>query len=206
MSYQLKDEELDEDESEYSDEEEQGDFPVVLILSTGLWTVVYAVFSFGFDTDPDSCIVSYKNDLIPYRFPFVDTTEESPDNVDVKERFQFFFNCAFFLSCVQLSMGTLGLFVRHKESWFKQLLLKLFWLANVLLILVWGFAFFLRYMHSGRECSGDFIVKRSEAKYLLYVEGMFLKFTSLLVFFLVLLLTIGHVINCCQRLTGGTTR
>ena len=43
-----------------SDDEEDSDFPILLILTTGLWTILFAVFSFGFDTDPDSCIVSNK--------------------------------------------------------------------------------------------------------------------------------------------------
>ena len=66
MSHKLRDEELSDDLSEFSDEEEQIDFPVVLILVTGLWTLLYAVFSFGFDTDPETCVVSNQKDLIPF--------------------------------------------------------------------------------------------------------------------------------------------
>ena len=125
--------------------------------------------------------------------------------MDVKKRFQFFFDAAFILSCIQLGLGTLGLFVRHKETWFKWLLIKLFALSNLLLIIVWGYAFLVRYEHSGAECSGDYIVKSSEAKYLLYVEGMFLKVTSLLLVFLGLLFGFGRCCTYLQHLTGGST-
>ena len=61
MAHELRDEEMDQDDlSQDSDEEEQTDFPVVMILMTGLWTMLYAVFSFGFNVDPSSCIVSNK--------------------------------------------------------------------------------------------------------------------------------------------------
>ena len=48
------------------------------------------------------------------------------------------------------------------------------------------------------------IVSNKAAHKLLYVEGMFIKFSSLLVFFILLLLFMGHILNFCQRITGGT--
>ena len=59
-------------ESDDSDDEEIKDFPIETILFAGLWAVLFGVFSFGFDMDPDTCIVSNKDDLIPFRFPLVD--------------------------------------------------------------------------------------------------------------------------------------
>ena len=51
--------------SDDSDDEEIRDFPLVLILFAGLWAVLFGIFSFGFDMDPDTCIVSNKDDFIP---------------------------------------------------------------------------------------------------------------------------------------------
>ena len=70
---ELRDEEELDDKLSVSsdDEEDDSDFPMLLILTTGLWTILFAVFSFGFDTDPDSCVVSNKDDWIG-RIPWVD--------------------------------------------------------------------------------------------------------------------------------------
>ena len=70
---ELRDEEELDDKLSVSsdDEEDDSDFPMLLILTTGLWTILFAVFSFGFDTDPDSCVVSNKDDWIS-RIPWVD--------------------------------------------------------------------------------------------------------------------------------------
>ena len=82
----------------------------MLLLTTGLWTMLYAVFSFGFVMDPETCQVSNKDDLIPVHFPLVDSESvNDPHQVDVAERFKFFFDTAFMLSCGQLIIGTLGL-------------------------------------------------------------------------------------------------
>ena len=83
-------------------------------------------------------------------------------------------------------------------------MVNLFWLANALLVALWLFAFLVRYMHSGRECSGDFVVSKTEASHLLYVQGMFLRFTSLLILFVLVLILAGHSLNYYQKLTGGT--
>ena len=83
-------------------------------------------------------------------------------------------------------------------------MIYLFWLCNITLLLLWIYVFLVRYIHSGQECSGDFIVSKKEAKYLLYVEGMFIKFCSLLVLFVALLICVGHLLNFIQRKTGGT--
>ena len=107
------------------------------------------------------------------------------------------------LSCIQLLIGVVGLTVRHKDNRFKDLMVRLFYLANALIILLWVYVFTVRYLHSGAECSGDYIVEKKEAKYLLYVEGMFIKFSSLLVFFVLLLILVGHCLNAMQRATGG---
>lgn len=88
------------------------------------------------------------------------------------------------------------LFVRHKENWLKKLFVFAFQVAGLAIILLWIYGFTVRYMHSGCECSGDFIVSKTKAANLLYVEGMFLKFSSLLVFFIILLFMMGNVINC----------
>ena len=82
-------------------------------------------------------------------------------------------------------------------------MVNLFWLSNGLLIILWIFAFIFRYMHSGRECSGDFVVSKSEASHLLYVQGMFLRFTSLLILFVLVLILAGHSLNFYQKHTGG---
>ena len=95
------------------------------------------------------------------------------------------------------------LFVRHAENWFKSLIVFIFKVSGLVILALWFYAFLVRYMHSGRECSGDFIVGKTKAKNLLYVEGMFIKFSSLLVLFLVFLYIVGHVLNCYQRCLGG---
>ena len=206
MNNKLHDE---EDLSDSSDDDRSLDFPAVLIVTTGLWTVIFAVFSFGFDTDPEQCLASNKDDLLPYRLPLVDQdvdegAEDRSDIVDVAQRFKFFFNTAFLLSCVQLAVGMVVLLLRHKESWVKSITVFLFWLSSWLMFGLWGYVFLVRYMHSGSECSGDFIVSKKKAQNLLYIEGMFIKFSSLLVFFVLLLYVMGILINLCQRLTGGT--
>ena len=53
---ELKDEELSEHLSS-DDEEDDSDFPILLILTTGLWCILFSVFALGFDTDPDTCVV-----------------------------------------------------------------------------------------------------------------------------------------------------
>ena len=170
----------------------------------GLWTCLFAVFSFGFDMDPDSCIVSNKDDLIAERIPFVDKDDpDDPSTIDVAVRFRFFFTMAFFMSCTQLVLGIVGLFMGSKETFLKRLFIFLLWLANLAIMLLWAFAFTVRYMHSGCQCSGDFIIQKKEADKLLHVEGMFLKFSSLLLVFIFLLIFMGHLINYCQKITGG---
>ena len=90
--------EFSDDSSDYDGE--NAEFPIILILSTGIWTILYAVFSFGFDMDPDSCIVSNKDDLISGHIPFVDSDNlKDPNTTDVAVRFKFFFDAAFFCSC-----------------------------------------------------------------------------------------------------------
>ena len=98
---EFKDEdELSDKLSEDSDDEEDSDFPVLLILTTGIWTILFAVFTFGFDTDPDSCVVSNKEDLIG-RMPYVDIENPTnPATIDVATRFRFFFNTAFMICCI----------------------------------------------------------------------------------------------------------
>ena len=62
MSTELRDEESSEQQShnsfEDSEEEEDLEFPILTTLVAGLWTCLFAVFTFGFDMDPDSCVVS----------------------------------------------------------------------------------------------------------------------------------------------------
>ena len=188
--------------------------PILLILTTGLWCIIFSVFAFGFDTDPETCLADNKNDILPYRFPFIDeqieadtssdysmdisgpAPDKNPDIVDVAVRFKFFFYTGFLLSCIQLGIAIVVIFVRHLENWFKKLSELLSTLAGFSILLLWIYGFTVRYMHSGCECSGDFIVSKNKAKNLLYVEGMFLKFSSLLVFFIMVLYAMGNVINC----------
>ena len=96
------------------------------------------------------------------------------------------------------------LFVRHKENWFKSLSVLVFKLIGFAIFLLWVYGFLVRYMHSGCECSGDFIVSKTKAKNMLYVEGMFIKFSSLMVFFIIFLYLVGNVINLWQKCVGGT--
>ena len=73
MAHELKDEEdAKSNFSESSDEEIDEDFPIILLITSGLWMIVFSVFAFGFDMDPDSCMADNKKDLIPYRIPFID--------------------------------------------------------------------------------------------------------------------------------------
>ena len=104
-----------------------------------------------------------------------------------------------------MGVGMVGLFVQGIESYLKSLMVFLFWICNIAILLLWIYVFIVRYIHSGQECSGDFIVSKKEAKYLLYVEGMFIKFCSLLVLFIALLICVGHTLNFIQRKTGGST-
>mmetsp|Transcript_24482 Transcript_24482/g.32810 ORF Transcript_24482/g.32810 Transcript_24482/m.32810 type:complete len:93 (+) Transcript_24482:309-587(+) len=87
------------------------------------------------------------------------------------------------------------LFLRYKETWLKRLVVLFFRLAGYMLIVLWLYAFLVRMMHSGEECCGDLIVSKTKAKNMLYVEGMFIKFSSLLVFFIILLYVMGNAIN-----------
>ena len=98
---EMKDEEELSENVSSDDEEEDGDFPILLILTTGLWCILFSVFSFGFDTDPDNCVVSSKDDFINARFPYIDMESPTdPDTIDVATRFRFFFDAAFMLSCI----------------------------------------------------------------------------------------------------------
>ena len=55
MAHELKDEEKGENsdvysESDYDSEEEiDEDFPIILLLTSGIWTIIFSVFAFGFD-------------------------------------------------------------------------------------------------------------------------------------------------------------
>ena len=142
-------EEFDENLSASSDDEEDdSDFPILLILTTGLWTILFAVFSFGFDTDPDSCVVSNEDDWIG-RLPMDKEDPSDPKTVDVAIRFRFFFDAAFLLCCIQLGTGMIGLLTGGIENRLKTIMVWLFWLCNIALILLWLFVFFVRYSHSG---------------------------------------------------------
>ena len=134
--------------------------------------------------------------MINVRIPYIDKEDPTdPDTIDVAVRFRFFFDIAFYLTCTQLGTAMIGIFISHVENWFRTFMVLLFWLCNITIVLLWLYAFTVRYLHSGKECSGDFIVSRKEAKSLMYVEGMFIKFCSLLVLFIALLLVVGHVLN-----------
>ena len=150
------------DLSEESDEgEDDKDFPVFVILFTGLWTILFAIFSFGFDMDPDSCIVSNEKDLIPEHIPWIDYTDaDNPTAVDVGVRFRFFFDCAFLMASGQLVISIFALVATTEGARFRSLFTWLFWLANVITVVLWAFVFVARYMHSGRLCSGDYIVHK----------------------------------------------
>ena len=72
MSLDLReedDETISSHSSAESSDEEDKDFPIIMILMKGLWACLFAVFSFGFDMDPDSCVVSNKDDLFSERIP-----------------------------------------------------------------------------------------------------------------------------------------
>ena len=72
---------------------------MAVILFTGLWTILFAIFTFGFDMDPDSCIVSNEKDLIAEHIPWIDYVDaDNPSAVDVGVRFRFFFNFAFLMA------------------------------------------------------------------------------------------------------------
>ena len=86
----------------------------------------------------------------------------------------------------------------------KTIMKTLFYFFNTAMICLWIYAFFMRYMHSGRECTGDLTVEKDKAKSLLYVQGMFIKFTSLFIIFMMLLVVVGICLNYYQSLTGGT--
>ena len=143
------------------EEEDDRDFPVAVILFTGLWTILFAIFTFGFDMDPDSCIVSNENDLIAEHIPFIDYVDpDNPSAVDVGVRFKFFFNCAFLMASGQLVVSIIGVLATTEISRLRVWLTCFFWLANLLTVVLWIYVFFVRYMHSGKLCSGDFIVHK----------------------------------------------
>ena len=55
MSSKLENEDnilLSDDLSNSSDDEETNEFPELLILTTGLWTIFFAFFSLGYNPDP----------------------------------------------------------------------------------------------------------------------------------------------------------
>ena len=75
MAHELKDEEMDEGSDVYSDSsdgDEESNIPIIVLLTTGLWTIIFALFAFGFDQDPDQCYADNQKDLFPYRIPFID--------------------------------------------------------------------------------------------------------------------------------------
>ena len=64
-------------------------------------------------------------------------------------RFRFFFDAAFFISCIQLVTGMVGLYLGGIENRLKTIMVYVFWLCNIALILLWIYVFFVRYSHSG---------------------------------------------------------
>ena len=38
-----------------------------------------------------------------------------------------------------------GLFLEYKESWLKRLFVNLFWLAGVIIVMLWVYVFIVRY-------------------------------------------------------------
>ena len=134
---------------------------MAVILFTGLWVILFGVFSFGFDMDPDSCIVSNEKDLIADHIPWIDyVDQDNPSAVDVGVRFRFFFDCAFLMASIQLVVSIFGVIATVETSRFRSWLTCIFWLANLLTVVLWIYVFIMRYMHSGRLCSGDFIVHK----------------------------------------------
>ena len=93
--------------------------------------------------------------------------------------------------------------MQHEETKVKRTLMWLFRLSNTIIIFLWVYALLVRYMHSGSECCGDDIVSKEKAKSLLYVQGLFIKFTSLFICFMLLLVVIGMILNAFQRASGG---
>ena len=85
----------------------------------------------------------------------------------------------------------------------RKVVMYVYWLLGLAMLLLWVYVFLVRYQHSGMECSGDLIVKKTDVKHLLYVEGAFIKVCSLLVLFIALLACVGHMLNLSQRFTGG---
>lgn len=147
---------LDDDDSDDYDGTGAKTIPMLVILTAAMWTMIFAVFSFGFDTDPSNCIVSNKNDLIAVQIPYVDADmtnseyENPEDKIDVAIRFKFFFDVCFNLSCIQCVVGILHMLLSKEiGSRCAKLLKFLFWLANLLIVLLWFFVFTVRYMQSG---------------------------------------------------------
>ena len=93
------------------DNYEQGDsrWPIGLVLASTFFAGLYGFFNFGYADDPNSCLANNKDDIIA-NFPMIDTERaDAPGQVDVAERFHFFFSSAFYLSVAQVLIGLLAL-------------------------------------------------------------------------------------------------
>ena len=78
-------------------EAEGGYFPNGLILTSVFWSVAFGFFALGKSDDDTTCWASTSEDLSD-TIPVVEDGESWTGQVDVAERFHFFFTVAMYLS------------------------------------------------------------------------------------------------------------
>ena len=78
-----------------------------LLLASTFFAGLYGFFNYGYADDPDTCLASNKDDIIA-NFPMIDS-ERTDGQVDVAERYHFFFSFAFYLSVGQVLIALLAL-------------------------------------------------------------------------------------------------
>ena len=127
---------------------EQGDskWPIGLVLASTFFAGLYGFFNFGYADDPDTCLANNKDDIIA-NFPMIDSERaDSQGQVDVAERYHFFFGFAFYLSVCQVLIGLLALCQgAGAAAGFKSLLVRLYKFTWFLLTIDWILVAFFRF-------------------------------------------------------------
>uniref|UniRef100_A0A7S3RY15 Uncharacterized protein n=1 Tax=Strombidinopsis acuminata TaxID=141414 RepID=A0A7S3RY15_9SPIT len=153
------------------------------------WAAVYGYFAFNYNDGPETCWF-HKGDE-----PAVPYIEEDSDNyVDVHERFQIFFEGGFYIACGQAALYIISRIIDSMDLF--RLIWNLIQLSNLVLFVLWVYAFVVRFLPSGRYCSGD-NTDGDKSGYL-YAEGMFIKVCFII---FVALIVLAIIANVWRRLT-----
>ena len=140
------------------------------------------------------CFASNANDLR------VADTRQNPQYVNVGERFRRCFELFFFVCLLQLAMLTF--MQAFGREYIRRTLSILIVFATYAFYLVWLYLIVIRFSHSGKVCSGDYLSENDSTGGYLIQQGFFIK-----VVFYFFLYSIALFACCaCIAVIYGATR